>query len=114
MKYVFSAVLFILILSACSDSKKNNNVPPATGLTGDVFLIMDSSQWRGPLGKVIDSLFSAEMEGLPREESIYNMRWIEPRKLNFVLKQRRNLIFAVTLDKKTSGAGHVNRLFTKE
>ena len=114
MKYVLFPVLFILILCACSDSEKNTNIPRATGSTGDIFLIMDSAQWKGPLGKVIDSLFSAQMEGLPREESIYHMRWIEPRKLNFVLKQRRNLIFAVTLDKKTSGAGHVKRLFTKE
>jgi hypothetical protein len=75
---------------------------------------MDSTQWKGPLGKTLDSLFSAKMEGLPREESIYHMRWIDPRKLNFVLKQRRNLIFAVTLDQRTSGANQVKRLFTKE
>ncbi len=114
MKYTFAFILAALVLSSCSDSKKNTNLPPASGLTGDIFLIMDSTQWKGPLGKVLDSLFSAKMAGLPREESIYHMRWIDPRKLNFVLKQRRNLIFAVSLDQRTSGANHVKRLFTKE
>lgn len=114
MKYIFSSlILSVFILSSCSDSK-NTNIPNASGLTGDIFLIMDSTQWKGPLGRVLDSLFSAEMEGLPRAEAIYNMRWIDPRKLNFVLKQRRNLIFAVSLDQRTSGAGQVKRLFTKE
>ncbi len=114
MKYIFSSVIvLILILSACSDSK-NTNLPVSSGLTGDIFLIMDSTQWKGPLGRVLDSLFSAEMEGLPRTEPIYNMRWIDPRKLNSVLKQRRNLIFAVSLDQRTAGAAHVKRLFTKE
>ncbi len=114
MKYTFAFILFALVFSSCSDSKKGANLPQASGLTGDIFLIMDSTQWKGPLGKVLDSLFSAKMEGLPREESIYHMRWIDPRKLNFVLKQRRNLIFAVTLDQKTRGANQVKRLFTKE
>jgi Domain of unknown function (DUF4837) len=114
MKYFFSFLLLsALFLSSCSDSK-NTNIPPASGLTGDIFLIMDSTQWKGPLGAVLDSLFSAEMEGLPRAEPIFKMRWIDPHKLNFVLKQRRNLIFAVTLDQRASGAGVVKRLFTKE
>ena len=113
MKYVSLLILSVFIFIACSDSK-NTNLPPSSGLSGDIFLIMDSVQWKGPLGRVLDSLFSSEMEGLPRAESIYHMRWIDPRKLNFVLKQRRNLIFAVSLDQKTSGASQVKRLFTKE
>jgi hypothetical protein len=31
-----------------------------------------------------------------------------------VLKQRRNLIFAVTLDRRSAGAGQIKRLFTQE
>lgn len=103
----------LLILSACSD-KDGKNLPSASGRTGDIFLVMDSLQWRGPLGDVMDSLFNAEMEGLPRKEAIFHMRWIDPRKLNFVLKQRRNLIFAVTLDQKTIGANQIKRTFTPE
>ncbi len=114
MKYIFSSLfLSIFILSGCSDSKETN-LPPSSGLSGDIFLIMDSTQWKGPLGRVIDSLFSAEMEVLPRPEPIYNLKWIDPRKLNFVLKQRRNLIFAVSLDQRAAGASIVKRLFTKE
>jgi hypothetical protein len=40
------------------------------------------------------------------------MKWVDPRRLNFVLKQRRNLIFAMTLDNKEQGAAIVRRLFT--
>lgn len=114
MKYACLLLLAsLLILSACSD-KDGKNLPSASGRTGDIFLVMDSLQWRGPLGDVMDSLFNAEMEGLPRKEAIFHMRWIDPRKLNFVLKQRRNLIFAVTLDQKTIGANQIKRTFTPE
>lgn len=114
MKYASLLSISLIIIFATCSGKKGSNLPSASGRTGDIFLIMDSTQWRGPLGEVIDSLFNAEMEGLPRKESIFHMRWIDPRKLNFVLKQRRNLIFAVTLDQKTVGASHIKRTFTPE
>ncbi|MCW5910391.1 MAG: DUF4837 family protein [Cyclobacteriaceae bacterium] len=112
MKY-FIFIFFIAAIVACTEPG-SKNLPPASGLTGDIFLIMDSLQWKGPLGKTLDSIFSAEMEGLPRKEAIFHMRWIDPRKLNFVLKQRRNLIFAVTLDQATTGARQIRATFTPE
>ena len=96
---------------SCGDNQ-GGNLPKASGLTGDMYVVMDSVQWKGQLGHVVDSLFTADMEGLPRDEAIFNMKWVDPRKLNFILKQRRNLIFAMTLDKKDQGALIVRRLFT--
>lgn len=96
MKRVLFSGFIIILIWSCSNNKES--LPPASGLTGDMYLVMDSTQWYGPLGNTIDSLFRIEMAGLPRTESIFRMRWIDPRKLNFVLEQRRNLIFAVTLD----------------
>ncbi|MBX2895043.1 MAG: DUF4837 family protein [Cyclobacteriaceae bacterium] len=111
MKYVLPFLLFIVV--ACMEPG-SKNLPPASGKSGDIFLIMDSVQWKGPLGRTLDSIFRAEMEGLPRKEAIFHMRWIDPRKLNFVLKQRRNLIFAVTFDQKTQGARQIRATFTPE
>ncbi len=108
-------VLLIISISiiSCSE-KKGENLPPAAGISGDMYLVMDSLQWKGPLGKLLDSTFNAEMRGLPRTEYMYNMHWVDPRKLNFILKQRRNLIFATTLDKRSYGAGIVKQIFTAD
>lgn len=97
---------------ACGGETRKENLPAASGLSGDMYLIMDSTQWKGPLGDVMDSVFRAEMSGLPRPESIFRMHWIDPRKLNFVLKQRRNLIFAVSLDQHAQGAAIVKKVFS--
>jgi len=75
---------------------------------------MDSAQYRGPLGRTLDSIFTVEMQGLPREEAIFNLLWIDPRKLNMVLKQRRNIIFAVTLDQRGAGAYQLKKMYTPE
>jgi len=110
------ACLILLVTGLCYGCSSDNkdNLPPASGLSGDMYLVMDSLQWKGKMGEVVDSLFRIEMQGLPRKESIFRMRWIDPRKLNFVLKQRRNLIFAVTLDKRTAGANMLKGLFTPQ
>ncbi len=113
MKYcVFVATLSFIVWS-CS-TKSGENLPPASGLSGDMYLIMDSLQHKGPLGRAIDSVFNADMEVINRTEPIFKLRWIDPRKLNSVLKQRRNLIFVVTLDQNSSGANRIKGMFTKE
>lgn len=112
MKGLVIGIISAFFLMGCGNGKES--LPPATGLSGDIYLVMDSTQWEGPLGDVVDSLFRIEMTGLPRKESIYRMRWIDPRKLNFVLKQRRNLIYAVTLDKNSAGARTIKNQFTPE
>jgi hypothetical protein len=107
---LFTLILLAFVGIACGD--KGSSLPRASGITGDMYVVMDSIQWKGEVGKVVDSLFSAEMEGLPRSEPIFNMKWVDPRKLNFILKQRRNLIFVMSLDQKSEGAAVVRRLFS--
>ncbi len=107
---IIGGLLAMLLLTKCSSDTKN--IPKASGLPGDMYLVMDSMQWRGPVGKTLDSIFSAEMPGLPRKEPLFKMRWVDPRKLNFVLKQRRNLLFVMTLDRSGQGAKIIQRLFT--
>lgn len=108
--FVFIAALIIL---SCSE-KSEKSLPPPSGSVGDIYLIMDSLQWQGKLGDVLDSIFNQEMRGLPRKEPRFRARWIDPRKLNFVLRQGRNLIFVMTLDKNTRGARQIKNMFTPE
>lgn len=113
LRIVFGTGLVFLLLHACS-SEQTKNIPPATGATGDMYIIMDSLQWRGPLGDVLDSLFRQEMQGLPRPEPIFKVRWIDPRKLNPILKQRRNLLYAITFDQRGEGAALLQAMFSNK
>jgi hypothetical protein len=100
-------VLFFsaIILAACNaGGDLPGNLPKAAGAPGDLYLFMDSAQWKGPVGAAMDSIFNQEMIGLPREEGIFRMSYVDPRDMNFVLKQRRNLIFLTTLDNNSHGS----------
>jgi hypothetical protein len=113
MKKLLYLTLLSLSLLSCSNEKGDNRAP-ASGLSGDLYVIMDSLQWKGPLGQLINATFGRDMEVLNRSEPLFKVRWIDPRKLNSVLKQRRNLIFAVTLDQNSLGANRVKGMFTQE
>lgn len=113
MKTLLLPLIVSLLLFSCS-GKKTDSLPNATGKSGDIYLVMDSLQWKGPLGAMLDSTFNAEMPGLPRPENIFVMRWIDPRRLNFVLKQQKNIIFATTLNQNTRGASIIKKIFTAD
>lgn len=77
-----------------------------------MYIIMDSAQWKGELGAVLDSILSQEVQTLPRPEPIFKIWWVNPKKLNPILKQRRNLIFAVTFDQRSEGASLLKAMYT--
>jgi hypothetical protein len=110
-KLIIPSLLFLLW--SCS-GERSETLTLASGLSGDMYLIMDSIQHKGSLGQAIDSVFNAEMEVINRSEPIFKLRWIDPRKLNSVLKKRRNLIFVFTLDQNTAGSNRIKGMFTKE
>jgi len=107
---VFGTLL--LLTAACGNDGKNK--PTAKGLVGDLYVIMDSSQQKGQIGRLLDSLLRAEMPGLPREESIFKIHWVDARRLNYALKDRRNMIYVMTLDRRTQGSTIVRKMFTDE
>ncbi|MBK8290350.1 MAG: DUF4837 family protein [Flammeovirgaceae bacterium] len=75
---ILPLITSFLILFACAD-KEGKNLPPSSGKTGDIFLIMDSTQWKGPLGDVLDSLFNAEMEGCPEKNQSFTFAGLTPQ-----------------------------------
>jgi hypothetical protein len=111
MRYL-SVFLVALLLSSCGE--KGKHIPLATGLVGDLYVVMDSAQRKGTIGHLVDSIFQAEMPGLPREEPIFRIHWVDARRYNYVLKERRNIIFVMTLDQRTDGAAIVRRMYTQE
>jgi len=116
---MFRLLLFLFLLIAafaCNTSGKPNpeNLPSATGKSGTMILILDSVQWKGELGSVLRSIFREEVQGLPREESMFDVTWVYPRTGSTLLTQVRNLVFVFTLDQNTPGSRIMKKSFTEE
>ncbi len=110
----FAALTLLVLLAASCNRNNPEYLPVATGKPGDMILIMDSVQWNGRVGNELRKIFKAEMPGLPREEPMFNLIYVHPRKGSTLLTQIRNLVFVFTLDQDTPGSRILKESFDAE
>lgn len=109
----FSLILFVFSCSTSSDDS-GENLPIATGKSGDIIILMDSLQWKDQLGEEVRKIFAAEVNGLPNGEPMFNIIWVHPSKKIKLLTQIRNLVYVFTLDQAGSGTRAITDNLSKE
>ena len=106
-----------IILFNCSNEGQERStalLPLSVGAPGELFLVMDSTQWKGELGTEVRKVFMKEMEGIPREEQIFTVRYIKPERMTNSLRQVSNLVYVTSFDVKGRGARVIQGYFTPE
>ncbi|MEM6523010.1 MAG: DUF4837 family protein [Bacteroidota bacterium] len=112
---IFVSITF-LFFNACNESGDGGNsklLPKATGRAGEMILVIDSAQWAGELGSALKETFREEVKGLPREEYLFKVNRVDPRKLNDLLKGVKNLVFVMALDGRSSQTRALKGYFTE-
>jgi len=104
--------LFCIHCSSLLDEKAL--LPPATGESGEIVLVMDSAKWVGPLGDEVRNTFRAPFPGLLQDEPVFNLVYVDPAKLNSVLRNSRNMVFVNTLEGASRGDIILRNYFTRE
>lgn len=104
---------------ACGKSKgenPNNNaaLPAARGKTGEIIVVMDTAQWSGEVGEALRSVYSAELPGTLRGERMFSVRKAHATQLNNILKQHKNLVFVVSLERKSAATERLKSFFPPE
>lgn len=112
MILVFAAFFFV----SCEEVKKNNEnaKPKARGSIGEIILAIDSAKWEGPLGQALKDVFQADVQGLIRDERMFDIRKVDPRAMTRILKMATNIVYVTTFDDKSGASQKINALFTKE
>jgi hypothetical protein len=124
-RFLHPILLFLscLVLSAsCSSGeggsssrKDDSNLPKARGATGEIVLVMDSVLWKGELGRQVRRVFSDTVPGLPLPpEPKFNLRYVDPFKLNRLLRSAKNMLFVTVFDNKSRASRKMQSYFTNE
>jgi hypothetical protein len=108
MKYL--AILALVVLS-CS-KQGGSGKEPAIGKAGKINIVVNPSIWSGSIGQTLDSLFSVEMTVLPRPESAFRYRQVNPDEVNASMKRTRNLIFIMALDDNSEAGMRLKGMVT--
>ncbi|MCF6361019.1 MAG: DUF4837 family protein [Cyclobacteriaceae bacterium] len=118
MKNIFFKTIFLVsLLSAfsCSEEMMNERLlVDASGKPGELFVVMDSIQWKGELGELIKSSVISNVPGLPQNEPYFKVHYIEPTQFKSFLRNVTNILFVATLDSKTKGGAIVRSYITKK
>ncbi len=115
-KNIFLIAIFGLLVS-CGEAIKEAEkefMPPAQGGIGEILLVMDSAQWKGEIGKELKRTFHTLMPGLPQDEPMFKLHYINPRRFNSVLKQAKSIIFVTLLDDPSRESRILRSYFTQE
>ena len=111
-----SILLFIiaLIFSSCESWVGEQAMPKARGDAGEIILVIDSARWAGEIGKELRLTFRELVDGLPRDEPLFDLRHIVPTDFKGILKNAKDLLLVIPLNDMNNEGAKMQNLFTKK
>ena len=120
IKKLFLILLFFvpLAMAGCGEENEEDSgdsaKPNARGEVGEIILVIDSLKYEGPVGDALRDIFEEDIRGLERQEKIFNLRRVDPRAMNRLLRSATNLVYVTTFDDKNHGSQVINAQFSPE
>lgn len=106
------AVLTGAVVTGCEGDYR----PRATGEEGAVTVVVDSTSWKGPLGKAIRSSLGPYVETLPTAERYFTLKQVDldSERTFESVKDRKNVVFVAPLSDSTNEANFLRRRLSPE
>ncbi len=113
LRFLLIIIPITFLLSSCVDGTRNKNLlAKAGGQTGEIILVIDSIHRNSVLGKEIENTFRSLVEGLPRPEPEFTIRYIMPEDFQGILKNAQNIIIVAVLNNYSRNSERVKNYFT--
>ncbi len=110
--YLAALTGLLFFITACDQDYRRS----AQGGLSEVLVVMDSTQWDGPVADAIRATFGREMMTLPRPEVKYDLRFMDlrtNRDLDFA-KSFRNTIFAAPIDEESNVGAFIRAIMSED
>jgi len=111
-------IVILIIITTFSSCKKDwlgdQTKPKGRGESGEIVLVLDSAKWSGKIGSELRKIFHESVEGLPRDEPMFDLRHITPFQFKGILKQAKNLILVVPINDENKESLRMRNFFTQD
>jgi hypothetical protein len=107
-------IISIVLISCNKDWLGEQAKPKGRGEPGEIVLVLDSAWWSGEVGSELRKIFHESVDGLPRDEPMFNLRHITPFQFKGILKQAKNLILVVPISDTKRESVRMRNFFTKD
>ncbi len=90
--------------------------PEAIGEEGRVTIVMDTNQWKGPVGEALRAQLTASINTLPAPEPAFDVRntYIRSQSQFAELQKQKNLVFVAPLSDSTQEARFLHSVFSDD
>lgn len=119
IKIISYLISFSFLLYSCDEKPKSgitnpSFLPNASGENNEMLIVMDSTKFKGKIGRELVDIYSSYISGLPQPEPRYDLRYIKPRKFNSILKHAKNIVVAFSLEGNSLDSEILRRNFNSE
>lgn len=116
LRYLTILISSIYLISCDLEetAQQHHNLPKAMGQPGEIFVVMDSAQWKGNLGVELRKIFGEIVPNIPRPEPLYDLNYFTPKNFQGFLRRQRNVMFVTVLGDKNKGNRRLKSYFTSE
>ena len=113
--FPITILLLSMILISCNkDWLGDQAKPKGRGEPGEIVLVLDSGRWSGEIGSELRKIFRASVDGLPRDEPLFDLRHVTPFQFKGILKNAKNLILVVPINDATNESVRMRNFFTRD
>lgn len=109
-----AALVFALLATSLTGCLGEGDYrPAASGREGEITIVIDSSQWQGPIGEALRSTLGEYMGTLPAPERQFDLRPVELGSEDDLERIRRmkNVVFVAPLSDTTNEARYLKNVF---
>ncbi|GAA3566269.1 DUF4837 family protein [Snuella lapsa] len=94
MRNIFIAILGLLLVTSCRDSKvsKQKVLLDSSGNINQVSVVIDNEMWSGSLGEAIRKVLTTTIYGLPQDEPTFVISQIPPSVFSGFVTRNRTLL----------------------
>ncbi len=91
----YTCIILLFALFACQENRQKDvaTLPSMTGGLNELVIVLEEHLWQGDIGDSLRSVLGAEVQGIPWQESIFDLVQIPPKAYTRIFETHRNLLY---------------------
>ena len=77
---------------SCQRANKTKFISKSNGNINNITVVMEKTYWNGAIGRSIRSEFQKPYEGLPIDEPVFTLNYLNPKAFSGFARNSRNII----------------------
>ncbi|MDG2397161.1 MAG: DUF4837 family protein [Flavobacteriaceae bacterium] len=108
MKKFFLALMFLYMFS-CQRANKTKFISKSNGNINNITVVMEKTYWNGAIGRSIRSEFQKPYEGLPIDEPVFTLNYLNPKAFSGFARNSRNIILIKKSDSIDKNVNYIDK-----